>query len=245
LYILRIILFYLGLGLSACLWSFASFLALPFLFKFERRYKFIIGNWCAFVIWLAKVLLGINYQIIGVQNLPQKPYVIAANHQSTWETFFLSAIFCPLTQVLKRELLFVPFFGWAMALLKPIAIDRNNPKKALKQVNLGAQKALQEGRFVLIFPEGTRMPPNNLGSFSRSGSQIAAANNVPLVPIYHNAGNFWPKNGWRKKAGTIQIIIGEPLIAAGKDKIAITNLNQQLATWMISEQTKNMGIKNN
>jgi len=238
MYQLRIIIFYTALGLSAIFWSIFSLFALPFLFNFEKRYIFIIAKWCNCAIFLARTLLNINYQITGTTNLPAKPYVIASNHQSTWETFFLSAIFCPLTQVLKKELLWIPFFGWAMRLLKPIAIDRNNPKKALKQVINGAQFALQQNRFVLVFPEGTRTIPGSLGKFSRSCAQIAANNNVPIVPIYHNAGLFWPKKGFNKKQGTIKVVIGKPLLANSNNNADITNLNQQLFNWMLEQQNK-------
>jgi len=238
MYKLRIAMFYLALSLSAVFWSFIALFALPFLFNFEKRYLFIIAKWCNCAIFLARKLLNINYQIIGISNLPIKPYVIVSNHQSTWETFFLSAIFCPLTQVLKKELLWIPFFGWAMRLLKPIAIDRNNPKKALKQVATGASESLQNNRFVLIFPEGTRMKPGNLGKFSRSCAQVAANNNVPIVPIYHNAGVFWPKNGFNKQPGIIKVIIGKPLLAKSKNNADITSLNQQLFNWMLEQQNK-------
>jgi len=236
MYKIKIILFYIVLGLSAFLWSMISFLCLPLLRNFEQRYRFIIANWCQFAVWLTRVLMGINYQIHGINNLPKGPYIIAANHQSAWETFFLSAVFCPLTQVLKKELLNIPFWGWAARSLNPIAIDRSNPKQALKQVITGAKQSLTAGRFVLIFPEGTRMQPGNLGKFSRSSAQIAAQNNVAIVPIYHNSGVFWSKELLHKKPGTIQIHIGVPLLAKSDDNADITALNKELYSWMLKQQ---------
>lgn len=120
--------FYLLLGTSSVLWCSLSFFIAPFL-PFAKRYRFINVYWCRCALFLARTILGINYKVTGAENVPQVPCVILSNHQSTWETFFLSAYFSPLSQVLKRELLYMPFFGWAMAMLRPIAIDRKNLKK--------------------------------------------------------------------------------------------------------------------
>ncbi|RFQ11449.1 1-acyl-sn-glycerol-3-phosphate acyltransferase, partial [Pseudomonas sp. ATCC 13867] len=123
---------------------------------FRARYLFIAQAWCKFAVWLATWMVGVRYELKGVENIPDQPCVILAKHQSTWETFFLTGYFAPLSQVLKRELLFVPFFGWAMALLKPIAINRDQPKLALKQMAKQGDERLKQGAWVLIFPEGTR-----------------------------------------------------------------------------------------
>ena len=130
---IRIFFFYLLLGTTALLWCSLSFFIAPFL-PFRLRYRFINVYWCRCALWLTRVFLNIKVNVTGQENIPETPCVIVSNHQSTWETFFLSAHFQPLSQVLKRELLYVPFFGWAMAMLRPIAIDRNNPKAALKVV---------------------------------------------------------------------------------------------------------------
>jgi 1-acyl-sn-glycerol-3-phosphate acyltransferase len=157
--------------------------------------------------------------------------VIVSNHQSTWETFFLSAHFQPLSQVLKRELLYVPFFGWAMAMLRPIAIDRNNPKAALKVVAKKGDELLKDGVWVMIFPEGTRVPYGQIGKFSRSGSAMAVNAELPVLPIAHNAGKYWPKEGWNKKQGTIEVVIGEPMYAEGTGPRAIAALNDRVSAW--------------
>ena len=142
-------LFYLLLALSALLWCSLSLFIAPFL-PFRQRYRFINVNWCRCAVWLTRVMLGIDYKVLGGEHVPSQPCVILAKHQSTWETFFLSSYFEPLSQVLKRELLYIPFFGWAMAMLKPIAIDRSNPKAALKQVAKRGQECLEAGAWVLI-----------------------------------------------------------------------------------------------
>lgn len=169
---IRTVLFYLLLSASAFVWGTLSFFIAPIL-PFRARYRFVVQNWCRFAIWLTRVVAGIRYEVRGLENIPEKPCVILSKHQSTWETFFLSGFFEPLSQVLKRELLYVPFFGWALALLKPIAIDRSQPKLALKQLAKQGDECLKKGAWVLIFPEGTRIPVGQMGKFSRGGTALA------------------------------------------------------------------------
>lgn len=232
---IRIFLFYLLLGTSSLLWCTLSFFIAPFL-PFSARYRFINVYWCRFALVLARVFLNIKVKVSGAENIPKQPCVILSNHQSTWETFFLSAYFSPLSQVLKRELLYVPFFGWAMAMLRPIAIDRDNPKAALRQVASEGDKLLKDGVWVLIFPEGTRVPFGQIGKFSRGGTALAVNAGLPVLPIAHNAGKFWPKQGWNKRAGTIEVVIGAPMYAEGTGPRAIAELNDRAAAW--NEQTQ-------
>ncbi|MFF7707261.1 1-acyl-sn-glycerol-3-phosphate acyltransferase [Pseudomonas sp. NPDC007930] len=226
----RVALFYFLLATSAFLWCSLSFLVAPFM-KFPQRYRFINGHWCRFALWLAKAVLGLKVRVTGEHNVPAQPCVIVSNHQSTWETFFLSAYFQPMSQVLKKELLYVPFFGWAMAMLRPIAIDRSNPKDALKRVASEGDLLLKDGVWVLIFPEGTRVPVGQIGKFTRSGAALAANAGLPVLPIAHNAGKFWPREGWGKYSGTIEVVIGEPMYAAGTGPRDVANLNDQVFAW--------------
>ena len=227
---IRIVPFYVLLGASALIWCSLSFFIAPFL-PFRYRYRWINVYWCRFALVLVRVFLNIRVKVTGAEHIPERPCVILSNHQSTWETFFLSAYFQPLSQVLKRELLLVPFFGWAMAMLRPIAIDRDNPKAALKQVAAKGDKLLKENVWVLIFPEGTRVPYGQIGKFSRSGAALAVNANLPVLPIAHNAGKYWPKEGWGKRAGTIEVVIGEPMWAEGTGPRAIAELNDRAAAW--------------
>jgi 1-acyl-sn-glycerol-3-phosphate acyltransferase len=235
----RIFLFYLLLSSSALLWCTLSFFVAPLL-PFRARYRFVNQTWCRCAVWLSKVLLGIHYEVKGLENIPATPCVILAKHQSTWETFYLSAQFEPLSQVLKRELLYVPFFGWAMAMLKPIAIDRSNPKAALKQLAKQGHERLEQGAWVLIFPEGTRIPAGQIGKFSRGGAALAVNANLPVLPIAHNAGEFWPKQGWNKNPGTIQVVIGPVLHSEGTGPRAIAELNDRAFAW-VSQAQRDMG----
>ncbi len=232
---IRTFLFYLLLGTSALLWCSLSFFIAPFL-SFPARYRFINVYWCRFALLLTRVMLDIKVEVTGAENIPERRCVIVSNHQSTWETFFLSAYFQPLSQVLKRELLYVPFFGWAMAMLRPIAIDRDNPKGALKQVASKGDQLLKDNVWVLIFPEGTRVPFGQIGKFTRSGSALAVNAELPVLPIAHNAGKYWPKEGWAKRSGTIQVVIGAPMYAEGTGPRAIAELNDRVAAW--NEQTQ-------
>ena len=138
--------------------------------------------------------------------------------------------------MLKKELLRVPFFGWAMAMLKPIAINRDNPKQALKQLASQGAERLEQNCWVLIFPEGTRIPVGNIGKFSRGGASLAANAGLPVLPIAHNAGMFWPKAGWAKKPGTIDVVIGQPMYAEGEGPRAIAELNQRAFEWIAQTQ---------
>ncbi|EIK97518.1 phospholipid/glycerol acyltransferase [Pseudomonas sp. M47T1] len=232
---IRIFVFYLLLGTSSLLWCTLSFFVAPFL-SFPARYRFINVYWCRCALFLTRTILNIQVKITGAENVPERRCVIVSNHQSTWETFFLSAYFQPLSQVLKRELLYVPFFGWAMAMLRPIAIDRDNPKAALKVVASKGDELLKDNVWVLIFPEGTRVPFGKIGKFSRSGSALAVNAELPVLPIAHNAGKYWPKEGWGKRAGTIEVVIGEPMYANGTGPRAIAELNDRVAAW--NEQTQ-------
>jgi 1-acyl-sn-glycerol-3-phosphate acyltransferase len=236
---LRTLLFYLLLSLSAFIWCLICMLVAPLL-PFPARYRFVVQRWCRSAVWLAQNVVGIRYELQGEENIPKTPCVILAKHQSTWETFFLCAYFEPLSQVLKRELLRVPFFGWAIMLTKPIAIDRSNPKAALKQIANQGRERLEQGTWVLVFPEGTRIPQGAIGKFSRGGAALAANSHLPVLPVAHNAGAFWPKDGWSKRPGTIQVLFGPPLRAEGEGPRAIAELNERAFAW-VSEAQQQIG----
>ena len=232
---IRTFLFYLLLSSSSLIWCTLCVFIAPFL-PFRARYRLINQAWCHCAVWLSKVIVGIRYEVSGLENIPPQPCVILAKHQSTWETFFLSGFFEPLSQVVKRELLYVPFFGWAMAMLKPIAIDRSNPKAALKQLAKQGHERLGQGAWVLVFPEGTRIPPGQIGKFSRGGASLAVNASLPVLPIAHNAGEFWPKQGWSKTPGTIQVVIGPLMYAEGTGPRAIAELNDRAFAWVSQAQ---------
>jgi 1-acyl-sn-glycerol-3-phosphate acyltransferase len=152
----------------------------------------------------------------GLENLPNTPSVILSKHQSAWETIVFQQIFPPLSFVLKKNLLYIPFFGWGLALFSPIAIDREAAREALKQIEAQGRERLRTGFWVLIFPEGTRVAPGEAGKFQVGGAWLAVKAGAPVVPVAHNAGRYWPKNGFLKYPGEIVVRIGKPIPSDGR-----------------------------
>jgi len=192
------------------------------------RYR-IISGWSRVMIWLARVVLGIQYRVIGTENLPRTPAVILSKHQSTWETLAFQTIFPPQVLVLKRDLLWIPFFGWGLALTSPIAIDRSSGARALKRmVELGRER-LAQGFWIAIFPEGTRVPPREKRKYHSGGAWLAVHCGAPVVPVAHNAGLLWGRNAFLKRPGTVTVEIGTPIDA--RQHTAET-LNSAVEQWI-------------
>lgn len=211
---LRSLLFSLGYALLTLVISVAVmtvFWALS-----PRRRFYLYALWCRLVIAWARVSCGIRFRVEGtIPDTEKTPVVVVANHQSTWETIFLYYLLEPVVPILKKELLDIPFWGWALRLQRPIAIDRSKPREATRSLLSQGRERLRSGLSVLVFPEGTRSAPGRIGRFSRSGAQLSATTGAPLVPIVHNAGDCWPTGGWTKKPGLIRVIIGEPMMPDG------------------------------
>jgi len=179
------------------------------------RYRFI-ALWGRMVIWLARIVLGIRHRVVGLENLPSGPAVIMAKHQSAWETIAFQQIFPPVSFVLKKSLLRIPFFGWGLALFSPIAIDRAAGRDALRQIETQGRARLAAGFWVLIFPEGTRVAPGEKGTYQIGGAWLAVKAGVPVVPVAHNAGLVWPRNAFVKQPGEVEVRIGPPIKTAGR-----------------------------
>jgi 1-acyl-sn-glycerol-3-phosphate acyltransferase len=197
---------------------------LPALARFR-----IITGWSRLVIRLAEALLGIRYRVSGREHLPDRPAVILSKHQSAWETLAFQLIFPPQVLVVKRELLWIPFFGWGLALASPIAIDRSRGATALKRLAELGRKRLAQGFWIAIFPEGTRMKPGERGVYRVGGAWLAARCGAPIVPVAHNAGLFWGKNAFLKRPGVVTVEIGEPIESKGADPHA---LNARVEQWI-------------
>lgn len=187
---------------------------------------------------LCRLIVGIRWEVQGRENIPDTPCVLISNHQSTWETFFFQTLITPQTQVIKKSLLSIPFFGWAFSLTKPIAIDRNNPRKSLHQIAVQGKHAIDQGIWVLIFPEGTRNPNGKLGKFSRGAITLARKAECNVLPIAHNAGTCWPNNTWIKKPGTIRIHIGKEMAVIDKTPALITEESRNWIEQEISQMNK-------
>jgi len=223
---LRAVLFYLGATLATVYIVLTTPLLLPFPYRW--RY-FYITRWGVFVIWWLKITCKLDYRVEGRENIPEGTAVILAKHQSAWETIAMQQIFPPQTWVLKRELLFIPFFGWGLAMTKPVAIDRKAGKKALKQVIKQGTDRLKQGLWMIIFPEGTRTAPGQRQRYAIGGAMLAEKSGYPVVPVCHNAGEFWPKQGFLKKPGTITLVIGTPIDPAG---MRANELNNRVEEWI-------------
>ncbi|QKT05007.1 1-acyl-sn-glycerol-3-phosphate acyltransferase [Ectothiorhodospiraceae bacterium 2226] len=182
---------------------------------YRLRYRYLT-NWGRFTLWWLRVTCGVNFRVQGMEHLPQEPAVVLAKHQSAWETIALPFLLPPQTWVLKRSLLWIPVFGWGLALLRPIAIDRSAGRRALAQIIERGRRRLEQGIWVVVFPEGTRVAPGTRGRYGIGGAMLAARSGVPVVPVAHNAGEFWPRNGFRKRPGTIELRIGPPIPTAGR-----------------------------
>jgi 1-acyl-sn-glycerol-3-phosphate acyltransferase len=199
---------------------YAIFAILIFWLPPMTRHR-LITSWVPIMMWVIKHVLGIRYRIIGAENMPAGPAVVLSKHQSAWETIALQQIFPPLCYVLKRELLRVPFFGWALARIPGIAIDRNAGKDALAQVVEQGRKRLKEGLWVVVFPEGTRTAPGVVRRYKPGGAILAKRAGVPVVPVAHNAGRYWPKNGFLKYPGEIVVRIGTPISTDGRKAVQV------------------------
>jgi 1-acyl-sn-glycerol-3-phosphate acyltransferase len=197
------------------------------------RYR-VISGWSRAALFLARRLLGIDWKVEGHENLPARPAVILSKHQSAWETLAFQHIFPPQVYILKRELLWIPFFGWGLALMSPIAIDRSRGFAALRNIARRGRERLEQGFWVVIFPEGTRVAPGERRAYQLGGAWLAAASGAPIVPVAHNAGRVWPRNAFIKRPGTVTVRIGPPIESRDRDP---KMLNALAETW-IEEQQK-------
>ncbi len=207
---------------------------LSFPFSISIRYK-VGSQWAKFNVWLLKVLCGLRYEILGTENIPNNAAIILCNHQSTWETYALQAIFPEQTWVLKKELMKVPVFGWGIAMIKPIAIDRSAGRKAVEQLVEQGKQKLDEGRCVVIFPEGTRVKPGEKKRYKLGGAILASNVKHPIIPVAHNAGQFWPRHSFIKWPGTIQVHIGQAIEGYGREP---TEIIKEVQDWIEAEYKK-------
>lgn len=225
----RSIMFYIGEALSTIPFFIVSILALPLNPKARAQ---VISGWARFVVWWLKITCKLTYNVVGKNNIPNTPCVFAANHQSTWETIATQAFLPPLAYVLKKELFKIPVFGWGLWATKPIAIDRSDKMLARDQVTKQGIQKLAEGRFVLIFPEGTRTSYGDARNFKRGGATLARNAQVDIVPIAHNAGKFWQRDSWWINPGTIQCNIGPKISVKGKSDSEVMT---EVKDWIVAQ----------
>jgi 1-acyl-sn-glycerol-3-phosphate acyltransferase len=234
---LRSTLFFIVYAITAVLFSLLGILLWPLPFKW--RYA-VVSQWAKTNIWLLAKICDVHLDVEGMEHIGSEPAVIICKHQSAWETLALQAVFPPQVWVLKRELLWIPFFGWGLASLNPIAIDRKAGRKALSQVVEQGMDRLSSGAWVVVFPEGTRVAPGHMKKFGIGGARLAVDTGYPVIPVAHDAGKCWPKRGFLKQPGTIKMLIGKKIDTQG---LQAADLNQQLYDWMEQRMTQLEGKK--
>lgn len=210
---LRSSLYFLGLLLSTQVWAIASMVTV--VLPFRARYAFIT-LWCDFNVWWLALTCRVRYRVEGQERVPDRPCIVMANHQSAWETLALKKFFPPMVWVLKRELLWVPFFGWGLALVQPIALDRSSGRKAVEHLVRQARARCAQGRWIIVFPEGTRVPPGEVRKLKMGGAIMAAETGMPIIPVGHDSGVYWPRRSFLKRPGTVVVRIGNPIETAGR-----------------------------
>ncbi len=225
--------------LGSIVFTSIMFLSVPpcaliviFLRLFGRRTSYRASQyWCIAMLWLVKKLCGLSYSVEGQENLPAEPSVVLIKHSSAYETF-VQLLFIPKqTWVLKRELMWAPFLGWALATLSPIAINRKAGKSAVDQIIEQGTAKLKQGLYINIFPEGTRMAPGETRRYGLSGALLARSAGCALVPVAHNAADYWPRRGLLKRPGVVRFVIGPPLNPKNRDP---REVNRELQNWIES-----------
>ncbi|MGZ8910776.1 MAG: lysophospholipid acyltransferase family protein [Methylococcaceae bacterium] len=225
---------FIGIFSSATVIGFLILLCSPF--PLAVGYK-LSKAWCLFVLWMAKIFCGIHYQVEGLENIKANQAAIAlSNHQSAWETLALRYILPTQVVLLKRSLTWLPIWGWALIPLKSIAIDRNDQRTALRILLEKGAVALNEGLWVVIFPEGTRTAPGAIRPFSAGGALLAQKSGYPVIPVAHNAGTYWPRYSFLKYPGVIKVKIGPAIDSKGRKA---TDINNEAAAW-IAQTLKEM-----
>ncbi|MBI4938713.1 MAG: 1-acyl-sn-glycerol-3-phosphate acyltransferase [Nitrosomonadales bacterium] len=204
-----------------------------FTFPFHplTRYR-IISGWAHIMLRLLRVLCGIRMEVRGRENIPERPCIVMCKHQSAWETIALQEVFPPQVWVLKRELLWLPFFGWGLAMTSPIAIKRSDGKGAVKQLLAQGKARLEQGFCVVIFPEGTRIPYGQRGKYKVGGALLGLHTGAPVVPVAHNAGRLWGRQAFLKQPGVITMSIGAPIATAG---LKAEELSRRVEDWIENE----------
>ena len=231
---LRSLTFFIYLIVFTTPYAIACFVVFPFM-NADRRYWMAAG-WCRTTIFVMRHVIGIHYRIIGMENLPDGPAVLLSKHQSAWETLAFPALMPrPLCYVFKRELLFVPFFGWTLGLLKMVHVNRKRGHNAWASVIAQGNARLAEGAWVIMFPEGTRIPVGRKGQYKTGGARFARATETPIVPIAHNAGHVWPRNSFMKFAGIVTVSIGKPIDTAG---LTAEEINRRVEAWIETEMRR-------
>jgi 1-acyl-sn-glycerol-3-phosphate acyltransferase len=226
--VLRALLFYAGYAALTILWGSLSVLV-AWAIPYRTRFRFVIGVWTRLVLGWLRICCGIRHEITGLENIPDRACIVFVKHESTWETLFIQTLFAPQATLIKRELLLIPFFGWAFWLLRPIAIDRGDARAALRTLIREGKRRLADDIWVALFPEGTRVPVGESRSFQMGGPALAESSEAPVLVVAHNAGDFWPAHRLVKIPGTIRVIVSKPIACAG---LRARDIRREAETWL-------------
>lgn len=228
--LIRAIIYQIFLIITVIPYAILTVLCAPL--PLHWRYRITVG-WPRLAVWGAAVILGIRWEYKGRHNLPDGPAIILSKHQSAWETLFFPA-YMPreVCFVYKKELHYLPFFGWGLALLRMIPIDRSKGRDAFEQVVQLGQKRISEGRWPILFPEGTRVPVGTAGRYKLGGARLAVRTGTPVIPIAHNAGELWPRRAFIKRPGRVTVSIGPPIDPSG---LNADELNRRVRDWIEAE----------
>jgi 1-acyl-sn-glycerol-3-phosphate acyltransferase len=205
---------------------------LPVLILTPLKFRIgLIKLWINFSLFLLRFFCNLDYEISGLENIPDNGFIVMSKHSSTWETIVIQRFFKPMVWVVKKELTRIPFFGWGLVAMNAIALNRGTGRKAIKQLIEESRQRMEEGRILMLFPEGTRVLPGQVKPFRLGGAIVAEKTGYVILPIAHNAGEFWPRHSWIKWPGKIKMVVGEPIHPAGKSPDEII---REVGSWITS-----------
>lgn len=234
---LRVLIFYTLLSIATFIAFIICYIPITF-FNVNYNIRYKIGFVYSHIfIWLAKVTCGLNYQVSGLDKLPNTPSIVLSNHQSFWDNIFMQIIIPQHSWVLKRELFNIPLFGWGLKMVKPIAVDRN-ANISVKQILTEGQQKILEGLWLIIFPESTRFKPEETTKFKPSAIKLASITKVPIIMIAHNAGIYWPKGFWIKQPGIIKVTIIDVISVEEIEQTDVRILTEKIEHVINSEKQR-------
>ncbi|MDH3388612.1 MAG: 1-acyl-sn-glycerol-3-phosphate acyltransferase [Gammaproteobacteria bacterium] len=192
----------------------------------------VVHFWINYSLFCLRLFCGLRYQVEGLEHIPEHGFIVMSKHSSTWETIAIQRFFRPMVWAVKRELTWIPFFGWALWALDAIALNRGTGRKAINQLVKESRQHMDKGRILMLFPEGTRVPPGQSKPFKLGGAIVSHQTGYSVLPIAHNAGEYWPRHSWIKWPGTIRVVIGRPIDPQGKSPEQII---AEVKTWILAE----------
>lgn len=238
---LRAIVFYVGYSIVTIVWGSLSVLV-AWAIPFRARFQFVIGAWTRMVLGWLRICCGIRHTIEGLEHIPPHAGVVLVKHESTWETLFIQTLFAPQATLIKRELLHIPFFGWAFRLLKPIAINRADGRGALRTLIRAGKARIDDDIWVVMFPEGTRVPIGERRAFGAGGAALAESSGAPVLVVAHNAADYWPAHALKKRAGVVRVKISPPIESNGKKAKEINQIAQDWLAAAMADLGRRSGV---